>query len=181
MLINLREDFDEIKEQNIFIENWKKEEPFDEYVKNLKPIGALEDIFIPYKAWNKDIVERYETFDGIYISFDSNPDGYLERLVIPKREDYKNSKFRFRSFGLCDNASQAKDYFDSLMEEGIINESDNFIITLTPMSKDDDTFSNVRWKKQGRYIGEKEHFHEYIFEDDISLIFLFQIHKMSEI
>lgn len=190
MFINLIANEEEIKAQNDFYDNWKLEEPDDEYAQNLEYIKSLDDLLLPYEKFlvscddlqNCKMIEDFiSDFTGIYIS-EYQCDAWLERMTTNTKvkEDKLHPKFIFRNFGVCDNASQAVDYLKSLELENIIDKNSKYVITLTPLFRTKQSPFGWRWKKWGKYIGVQNRKHEYLYDDkDIDLIFLFRIHIME--
>ena len=189
MLIELIENPEGIKETNEFYKKFRAENPDDEYIQNIKDMESLDDEFLPYQKWIESatkeekekyfkIKDIYSGFKGIYIA-DLNSEHSLERLTFSKIVDimHTNRDLYWRNYGVCDNASQAIDYYNNLISERIINDKDNFIIMLVPIFKEGQPSSGGwRWHKWGPYIGVQNPRHEYLYnEEDIEMIYCFSI------
>lgn len=193
MLIKLVADEIEIKAQNDFYKKWKEEEPEDEFVQNIEYINSLDDIFKPYDKWIKTVTkeesEKYlkitdslDDFTGVYIA-DLNCEGFLERLATHKLVDIMetNRPLYFRNYGICDNASQAIEYYKYLIDEGFAREEDNYVIVMTPIFKENQPeYGGWRWHKWGPYVGIQNHEYEYLYdEDEVEMIYVFHIYQMK--
>ena len=193
MLIKLVADDLEIESQNNFYKEWKEEEPDDEYVQNIKYISSLDDVFVPYEKWinsaSEDESHKYfkikdslSSFKGVYIA-DLNCEGFLKRLATNKLVDMydSNASMYFQSYGVCDNASQAIEYYELLEKEGIANKEDKYVILMTPFFKEKEPeYGGWRWHKWGPYIGIQNKQCEYLHdEEDIEMIYAFQIQQMD--
>ena len=128
-------------------------------------------------------VNKYENFDGVYVcSLNSS-------LSIESLTDYQvlndyTSPLWFDGYGVCDNASQALDYFHNLCNKHseYMNNS-NCIILLTPIFKEDQPESGGwRWHKWGQYIGKFKPKCEYLYDEEgIDFVFCFSIIELKHL
>lgn len=145
-------------------------------------IKRLDDKFIPYA--NIDIgnmtqieVDYRSDFDGVYVcALNSDHDiGRLTDYEVVKNFD---SPIYFCHYGVCDNASQVLDYYDSLHEQNKDYMSNrNFVILLHPFFREDQPESGGwRWHKWGEYIGKFDSKCEYLYDEDgIGFVYAFSI------
>ena len=157
-------------------------------------VHKIEDKFIPYSQATSILkldeynfietdVNKYENFDGVYVcSLNSS-------LSIESLTDYQvlndyTSPLWFDGYGVCDNASQALDYFHNLCNKHseYMNNS-NCIILLTPIFKEDQPESGGwRWHKWGQYIGKFKPKCEYLYDEEgIDFVFCFSIIELKHL
>lgn len=160
MLVTLELNKDKVKRYNERIAELKQLYPED--ADDFREINTLADRFIPYKRINHDgyimLEEDYRTdFDGVYVCA-LNSNYLVDNVTNYKQTNRLKSVIYFRNFGVCDNASQALDYYDSLCKEYEDYMRDRkFAILLTPMFREDqDEHGGWRWHKWGPYIGISE-------------------------
>lgn len=80
------------------------------------------------------------------------------------------------TYGVCDNIEQVLKHF-----EGIINSDLEVVISLTPISRDNQPQSGGwRWHKHGAYIGTQNPQHEYIADEpEIEKVYVFNLHVLK--
>ena len=192
MIVKLKLNDKKVKEYNERIK--KCRENYPDIAHYFKEISKLEDKFIPYiqvfKAldWDKyTIIEAdYRSswdFDGIYVCA-LNSNHTIEALTDYREVRNFNSPIYWCNYGVCDNASQALDYYDSLYKQHEdYMKNKKFIILLSPMFKEDQPKNGGwRWHKWGQYIGKYESKCEYLYDEEgIDYVYCFTILEIEEI
>ena len=75
------------------------------------------------------------------------------------------------NYGVCDNVEQVIETFK------LDNADFDFSITMTPIYKSQQCKNGGwRWHKWGKYIGEYEPKHEYLYDEDIEEVYIFHIY-----
>lgn len=185
MLVTLELNKDKVKRYNERIAELKRECPED--ADDFREINTLADRFIPYERITHDgcimLEEDYRTdFDGVYVC-ELNSNYLVENVTNHKQRHDPKSVIYWRNYGVCDNASQALDYYDSLCKEYEDLMRDRlFLILLTPIIKDEQPeHGGWRWHKWGPYIGKFEPKHEYLYDEEgIDYIYCFKILEVGE-
>lgn len=191
MIVKLKLNEDKVAEYNKRVVECKKEMP--ELAEYFNEISELEDEFIPYiqiqKAldWDKyTIIEtdyrRSFDFDGVYVC-GLNSNHTIEALTDYREARNFDSPIYWYDYGVCDNASQVLDYYDSLYKQHEEYMKDKkFAILLHPMFKEDQPESGGwRWHKWGQYIGKYEPKHEYLYDEEgIDYVYCFKILEIEE-
>lgn len=191
MIVKLQLNEEKVKAYNRRIEECKKEYP--EYAEHFREVSNLEDKFIPYiqipKAldWDKYIAIEADykkecDFDGVYVcALNANLD--IELLTDYKEVKNIHSPIWHYDYGVCDNASQVLDYYDSLRQKYEDYMKDRkFVILLNPVFKEDEPEEGGwRWHKHGRYIGKYDSKCEYLYnEKGIDYVYCFSIVEVEE-
>lgn len=195
MLITLEALPNAIEQENKFLKELKEEYPEDEYFQSLEDYESLDDFFISYKEWidsfeDKDkekylkVKDSIKETKGVYVC-KLNSKLYLERLTTFEPDNSKedrNPKFIWRSFGVCDNATQVLEYLKELEKKDIIDEDSPKVILLTPMFKESQpSDGGWRWHKWGSYIGVQKHEYEYLYDEkEVEMIYCFEIIPMKK-
>jgi hypothetical protein len=169
------------KQLEVMAEEVKAKDP--EFSKGLLDLRAetLDEIFQPYKDWVKELEESKKT-DPLYsVPEEKIPDG-----VFVSRGNEETSFERFLGkylgmstfYGVCDNGSQVRTYYDFLVSEGFIDPDQNYVIFIVPILKrNQPEYGGWRWHKWGEYIGEQEHGCEYIYnEPNVDLVYTFGLY-----
>ena len=185
MLVNLILNKEKAKTYNERIKEIKKMHP--ECAEYMKEVEKLSDVFIPYSqiSLGKYVpveVDYRKDFDGVYIC-DLNANYDIERLTDYSEVKNFNSPLYWRNYGVCDNASQALDYFDSLSKELEEYTKDKaFVILLVPMIREKEPETDGwRWHKWGPYIGKFEPKCEYLYDEKgIDFIYCFHIYEIKK-
>lgn len=188
MLVTLKPNEEKIKAYNRWMAELRQEH--SDYAVIFKDVEDLDDVFLPYIKVHQDgwegctpIQEDYrQDYDGIYVcDFNSNYD--LEHLTEYAESDPVDSPLFWSNYGVCDNASQVLDYYDTLYKQHEDYMKDRkFIILLTPIFRDSEPESGGwRWHKWGPYIGKFEHECEYIYDEKgIDYAYCFKILEVKE-
>lgn len=194
MIVNLKLNEEKVKKYNERVKECREENPdIAHYFKDFKEINKLEDEFIPYvqipKAldWNKytTIEADYKSscdFDGVYVC-KLNSNHTIEALTDYRETKNFDSPIYWYNYGVCDNASQVLDYYDSLYKQHEDYMTDKkFVILLTPVFKEDQPESDGwRWHKWGQYIGKYEPKCEYLYDEKgIDYVYCFTILEIEE-
>lgn len=184
MLVILELNKDKVKRYNERIAELNREYPED--ADSFKEVNRLSDVFIPYGLLSHPftmIEEDYRTnFDGVYVS-NLNSNYLVENVTNCKQIITFNSPIYYCNYGVCDNASQVLDYYDSLCEKYEDFMRDRmFVILLTPIIKDEQPeYGGWRWHTWGSYIGKFEPKHEYLYDEEgIDYVYCFKILEVGE-
>lgn len=186
MRIKLELNEEKVKEYNKRIRELKEEDP--ELFDDVTEVSKLNDRFIPYEEITYDDVIVIENdyrndFVGVYVC-GLNSDYIIELLTNYKIKGRTfDSPIYWRSYGVCDNASQVLDYYDSLCEQyKEYTEDKKFVVLLVPMiRKRQPEWGGWRWHKWGRYIGKFEPKCEYLYdEQDIDYVYCFDIVEVED-
>lgn len=88
-----------------------------------------------------------------------------------------NDNVEFNSSGVCDSIENLLDVYPFLKEN-----NENYIITLSLISKEFENERNFRWHKAGTYIGNKNPRCEYFYDesDEIQEVYNFKIYRVLE-
>ena len=188
MLINLVLNEEKTKKFNERRNEIAEREP--EYAEYLKPVKKLSDIFIPYSKITKENGDGYivieddyrDSFDGVYMcGLNANYD--IEEITDYKEKRNFDSPFYFCNYGVCDNASQALDYYDDLYKqyEDCMKDK-SFVVLLVPMFREDQPeCGGWRWHKWGPYIGKFKSKCEYLYDEKgIDYVFCFHIYEVEK-
>lgn len=149
-------------------------------------VQDMEEIFTPYQNVTVDdnwlrIPDIQEDFTGVYVC-GLNAELLLERVSCYKIKNLL-SNFRFKNYGVCDNASQAIEYYYNLVDEDLINEdNDRCIILLSPVCKCNQPEHNGwSWSDGGTYIGIQNPQSQNLYDEkNIDLVYVFKILKLEE-
>ena len=144
--------------------------------KRTKRLYTFKGFFVPYRPMPWEYTKNTEeVYTGVYIVPGHN---FIEEMVNNvtrqhARSEYDKESYEsgdvWCSFGLCDNASQAIQFYNDRKAKGGF--PGNHIITLTYMGKN----SGWRWHKWGRYLGNFEPSREY-FEDEEGIEAVWSFH-----
>lgn len=186
MIVKLGLNENKVKDYNKRVKEIIKRNP--DLADYLTEVNSLNDKFIPYTEITYDgliVIENdyRNDFDGIYIcGLNSNYD--IESLTNYKeKKNTFDSPLYWENYGVCDNASQVLDHYDSLYEEyKNYMEDKKFVILLTPMiRKEQPEYGGWRWHKWGQYIGKFESQCEYLYDEEgIDYIYCFTILEVEE-
>ena len=191
MIVQLKLNEEKVRTYNQRVAECKREYP--ELADHFNEVSELEDEFIPYiqipKAldWDKyTIIEadyrKSFDFDGVYVC-GLNSNHTIEALTDYREARNFDSPIYWYDYGVCDNASQVLDYYDSLYKEHEDYMKDKkFVILLSPMFREDQPESGGwRWHKWGQYIGKYEHKHAYLYDEEgIDYVYCFKILEIEE-
>lgn len=185
MMVKLELNKTKVKDYNKRIKELKEESPdlFDDVTE----VNSLNDRFIPYSEITYGglivIEDDYRNdFDGIYVC-DLNSNYTIEALTNYKEKKNFNSPLYWWNYGVCDNASQVLDYYDSLYEQyKDYMEDKKFVILLTPMIREQQPeCGGWRWHKWGQYIGKFESKCEYLYDEEgIDYVYCFNILEVED-
>ena len=175
-----------VEDYNKRIRELKEEEDPDLF-DDVTEVNSLNDRFIPYSEITYGglivIEDDYRNdYDGIYVC-DLNSNYTIEALTNYKEKKNFNSPLYWRNYGVCDNASQVLDYYDSLYEQyKDYMEDKKFIILLTPMIREQQPeCGGWRWHKWGQYIGKFESKCEYLYDEKgIDYVYCFNILEVED-
>ena len=170
-----------LKKYNDTVIRLKKEHPdfsFD-------PVENASDLFWPYvdvlnecTDYVPDVPDTITNFDGIYCNHPL--DLYLPYSNYKTRENnhfWIEDKYGCSFSGVCDNASQALEYFENLEKE-LNTDFGDCVIEMSLISKEHQPkYEGWRWHKWGPYIGIKNPQCEYIVDEDESIkaVWCFQL------
>ena len=107
----------------------------------------------------------------------------IEALTNYKEKKNFYSPLYWWKFGVCDNASQVLDYYDSLYEQHTdYMEDKKFVILLTPIIREQQPeCGGWRWHKWGQYIGKFESKCEYLYDEKgIDYVYCFKILEVED-
>ena len=184
MLVNLKLDEGRLGVYNGMIRENKLEYP--DLFCDMSEIESLSDVFHPYKELDDhdmDVLQEdyRDDFSGIYLAhlnanytIDAITDHYWVR-------DYESPIF-FCDYGVCDNASQALDYFDDLCSKfSSYMEDRSYVILLTPIFRSlQPKNGGWRWHKWGQYIGVHNPQCEYLYDETgIDYVLCFSIVEVA--
>ena len=157
------------------------------------PNRRRNNAFIPYKDFVSKIDPKILIKDtekdtsSVFVS--GCNDHYLFRMCKEYYDvwDEGNGKEeRFAPdcwiFGVCDNATQALEYFKKLEENEKILKESPYVLYLMPVLKSDQpSWGGWRWHKWGEYIGIQNHKCEYLYDEEgTEMVFCFEIRKLKE-
>lgn len=130
------------------------------------PRQTFGSTFLKYRPTGREYTPDTETdFTGVYFNLGSIvwPNDYMSELS----QSWSDGDPKF--FGLCDNASQAIEFYRAQQSRGLRG---NHTILLTMLN-------DFRWHKWGPYIGEFTPRHEYFKDEEgIDFVFAFEIYKV---
>ena len=147
---------------------------FRGYVKRAMKFKGFKR-FEKYHPLGEEYVKDSETrFDGCYFLRHSAGSDDLVINAMTKQHvieyDYDAEEY-WDCYGLCDNASQAIEFYNKRKAEGKF--PGNHVIILCPMY-------DFRWHKWGQYIGKFNPSHEYFSDEEgIEMVYSFQIHRVG--
>lgn len=185
MIVKLELNETKVKKYNKAIKELK-EKYSDLFIYDTE-VKSLNDRFIPYAEINYGdlivIEDDYRNdFDGIYVC-ELNINRTIEALTNYKEKRNLNSPIYWCNYGVCDNASQVLNYYDSLYEQfKDYMENKKFVILLTPIiRKHQPEYGGWRWNKWGRYIGKFESKCEYLYDETgIDYVYCFTILEVED-
>lgn len=162
-----------------------KEDP--DLAKYITEVNNLNDKFIPYAEITYGdlfVIEKdyRNDFDGVYVC-ELNSNHTIEMITNYKEKTNFKSPIYWCHYGVCDNASQALDYYDNLYKQNKDYMEDKmFVILLVPViRKQEPESGGWRWHKWGRYIGKFEPKCEYLHDEDgIDYVYCFDILEVEE-
>lgn len=131
--------------------------------------------FEKYHPLGEEYVKDSETrFDGCYfLCHSALSDGLVINAMTKQHVieyDYDAEEY-WDCYGLCDNASQAIEFYNKRKAEGKF--PGNHVIILCPMY-------DFRWHKWGQYIGKFNPSHEYFSDEEgIEMVYSFQIYRVG--
>jgi len=131
--------------------------------------------FEKYHPLGEEYVKDSETrFDGCYFLRHGAGSDDLVINAMTKQHvieyDYDDEEY-WDCYGLCDNASQAIEFYNKRKAEGKF--PGNHVIILCPMY-------DFRWHKWGQYIGKFNPSHEYFSDEEgIEMVYSFEIHRVG--
>lgn len=175
---------EKIKEHNARCDELKLKYPEDGIDWDKQKIEDISDKFTPYRAWLKELT-KYATEHGIRLVEDAMiPDNVFVtstnfHLDIDSLTDYKIPSFMVANdyYCVCDNASQAVERYESLLEEKWLDANRTYLLTLAPIFREfQEEQGGWRYYKWGEYIGVQEPYCEYLYDDKhIDLVYSFHI------
>ena len=191
MIVKLKLNEEKVKKYNERVKECREEYP--DIAHYFKEIEKLEDKFIPYVQisktldWDKytPIEADYRLnwdFDGVYVC-ELNSNNSIEQLTDYKEAENFDLPIYCYSYGVCDNASQVLDYYDSLYKKyNNYMKDKKFVILLHPIFKEDQPeWDGWRWHKWGQYIGKYEPKYEYLYDEEgIDYVYCFTILEIEE-
>lgn len=185
-LIKLTISPEKIEEYNGHIKNCKEKYPDDfdmDYIHN------IDDLIPTYEAvinnpenqeLLSDIKDTLTDFTGVYKcdQFNWLVSDYVNEKLIDNDAFNISNRFNICDYGVCDNASQAIEYFRNCEKEMKIDLG-KCILCLRPIVKKfQPEEGGWRWHKWGPYIGVKKPRCEYIYDegDDIKFVWCYHLH-----
>ena len=185
MIVKLELNETKVKDYNERIRELKEESP--DLFADVTEVNSLNDRFVPYSeiTYGKFIViedDYRNDFDGIYVC-DLNSNYTIEALTNYKEKKNFDSPLYWRNYGVCDNASQVLDYYDSLYEQyKDYMEDKKFVILLAPIIREKQPeCGGWRWHKWGQYIGKFESKCEYLYDEKgIDYVYCFDILEVED-
>lgn len=183
MLTTLTLNANKAKLYNERIREIKQEHPDFDFTE----VQKLSDVFVPYSQVNIGelaIIEAdyRDDFDGVYVC-GLNSEYRLAALTDYKKVENFKSPLYCWNYGVCDNASQVLDYFDSLREwHDDYMKGKLFTILLTPIFREDQPeYGGWRWHKWGQYIGKFKSRCEYLYDEKgIDYVYCFDIVEIEK-
>lgn len=162
-------------------------EQYPEVFGDVKTVGALRDRFVPYaEITYGDLTviqpDYRNDFEGVYVC-DLNSNHIIGSLTDYKEKKNLDSPIYWLNYGVCDNASQVLDLYDSLCAQNKeYMENGKFVILLVPMIRSKQPESGGwRWHKWGQYIGKFEPKCEYLYDEKgIDYVYCFEILEVVE-
>lgn len=171
MITNLQVDINQVASFNKTSEELARDGVITEAVKY-----DIDDVLIPYskifemmEGFKDDLYvqETRKDFDGVYYASESDV-----RLFC---KNYEPSNEWSSIYGVADNVTQILDYIDIIKKEGQVN-LDNAIIAIDfHYKKNQPADGGWRWHKWGRYIGKYHISHEYLYDEDITMVISWEI------
>ncbi len=162
-------------------------EQYPEVSGGIKEVRSLKDRFVPYAeitCGDLAIIQPdyREDFEGVYVC-GLNSNHIIDALTDYKEKKNLDSPIYWLNYGVCDNASQVLDLYDSLCAQNKeYMEKGKFVILLVPMIRSKQPESGGwRWHKWGRYIGQFEPKCEYLYDEKgIDYVYCFEILEVVE-
>lgn len=185
MIVKLELNETKVKDYNKRIRKLK-EDNLDIF-NDVTEVNSLNDRFIPYSEITYDglivIEDDYRNdFDGVYVC-DLNSNYTIEALTNYKEKRNFKSPLYWLNYGVCDNASQVLDYYDSLYEKHKdYMEDKKFVILLTSVIRIlEPEYGGWRWHKWGQYIGKFKSKCEYLYDEEgIDYVYCFTILEVED-
>lgn len=129
------------------------------------------DEFVKDSATNFDGCWIYHNLVGL-LNFESVITSVSKQHALDALEYGFDSKEYWDHYGLCDNATQAMEFYAKRKAEGLY--PGNHVIILQPM------YGGFRWHKWGHYIGEFDHKCEYFDDEEgIKMVYWFTIVRIK--
>lgn len=92
---------------------------------------------------------------------------------IEEWHSYKNPR---ENFGVCDNYKQILKEYPELKKDKL----NKFIVVMTPVyKKDQSSEGGWRWHKWGHYIGKYKPQYEYLYDENIDMVWVFHIFEVE--
>lgn len=153
-----------------------------EAFKMFRKMYSFKNLFRPYtpSEWEYTKNNPNEDFTGVYITFDGNlvedSINFWTMQHAPDscaRENYESGDVWY-AYGLCDNASQAIQYYKDMKAAGRF--PGNHVIILDVMGRG----IGWRWHKWGSYIGNFNPCCEYFDDEEgIEAVYAFHIYRIK--
>lgn len=179
-LVKLENNVDKVQKYN----DWMDELNSEYQEEKFNHIDDIYDELIPYRKWREylggleyKLIDSDLEVDNVYI-VPLNWGYLLDNLTDYRIED----KYSLRNpYGVCDNAQQAIDYCKEKLKDNDDKEDQEYILTMTPIFRhNQEEFGGWRWHKWGRYIGVQDRKHEYLYDEDIDLVYVFRLNKVQK-
>jgi hypothetical protein len=118
-----------------------------------------------------DFFEQYTT--GVY-----RHDGYKFNFnQFIENNTNNNIMNEWAGYGVCDNYQQVLNYYKDLFNN---SDKKQVIVLCTVRRNDQESSGGWRWHKWGRYIGNQNPQHEYLYDDThIDLVYCYHIYEID--
>lgn len=181
MLVNLSPKARANSQEDRSVRHMLRRYPFGkDFKRRMKKYSGFRK-FEKYKPCGDEYIkDSSEDFNGCWILHNLSGLMNLDLLINEacKQNALDSRKYGFDSdeywdhFGLCDNATQAKKFYETRKAEGLY--PGNHVIILQPM------YGGFRWHKWGPYIGEFDHRCEYFDDEEgIKMVYSFNIVRIK--
>jgi len=149
------------------VQELKSEEVLVPYSKILSIEGFKDDLYTP---------ESRENFDGVFFATDTEVDLFCKNFEIDRDKTYRNNLPGFvHTYGVADNVSQILDYYDEYKKKFSIDLDDCIIAANCIYKKYQPSNGGWRWHKWGKYLGKYKISHEYIYDEDIEMVLVWEL------
>lgn len=148
----------------------KNESDMPEYVLDAFNVADLLYIDGVYSFWLEMYLENNLFDNRLCLDLLADP------ILKCSNADYGlKDDTEFNSFGVCDSIENLLSVYPFLKEN-----NENYIVTLSLISKKFESEPNFRWHKAGTYIGNQNPRYEYFYNenDEIQEVYTFKIYRV---
>lgn len=184
IITNIKGNEIKIKEWNQNLEKMKIDMPDRDWDKLY--IKDINDKLQPYSIWKNRLNEAISNGEDISIVEDTRD--VSNKVIVSLGSSSSNIKlftdltikrndgFDDVYYGVCDNAEQLLNYYDNKINSGELNSESKYLLCLTPIFKfSQPPVDGWRWHKHGEYIGVQNPKCEYLYNEDIDLVYSFSV------